>query len=429
MHGDTLAPVLLVLIVILAAAKLFGALFERLGQPAVLGELVAGVLLGNLLLINPSWNWFAPLQADHMEVSWAVIVDALARLGVILLLFEVGLESTVADMAKVGLSSFLVATVGVIAPFALGYFLSAFLITEIPADLLAKLPPGFSVTYIHIFVGATLCATSVGITARVFQDLGRLQSKEARIVLGAAVIDDVLGLIILAAVAGIIQAAETGSELSALALLKIIGMAFGFLLAALLIGQAVVPRFLRLTARLRTSGIMIISGLLLCFALAWAADAVGLATIVGAFAAGLILEEVHFRPFNEKIPMHDLVRPVTSIFVPVFFVLMGLRVRLETFADPSILLVAGAITVAAIIGKQVCGLAVVERGLDRVSVGIGMIPRGEVGLIFAGIGRALNVLDDALFSAIVIMVVVTTLVTPPALKITLGRSERRTGSA
>jgi Kef-type K+ transport system membrane component KefB len=170
----------------------------------------------------------------------------------------------------------------------------------------------------------------------------------------------------------------------------------------------------------------VISSLLFCFLLSWLADAAGLAAIVGAFAAGLILEEAHFKEFKEEVTLHQLVRPITTLLVPVFFVLMGIQVRLETFTDLSVLGVAAGLTVAAFIGKQVCGLAVKEKGLDRLTIGIGMVPRGEVGLIFASIGKSLNVVDDALFSAIVIMVIVTTLVTPPFLKITLTRWEKRT---
>jgi Kef-type K+ transport system membrane component KefB len=425
MHGDPLAPILLMLMIILAAGKLGGELLERLGQPAVLGELVFGVILGNIVLLNPDWTLFEPLRGEELTLDWAIMIDDLARLGVILLLFEVGLESTVAEMARVGMSSFLAAIAGVIAPFILGFGLSWVLITEVPSTVALQLP-GLDVTHIHIFVGATLCATSVGITARVFKDLGKMQTKEAKIILGAAVIDDVFGLIILAIVAGIVSAATTGTEMSSLSILKIATIAIGFLFVAIILGLSVVPRIMRHLARLRTQGIMVTSALLFCFLLSWLADAVGMATIVGAFAAGLILEEVHFREFKETVTLGELVRPISTLFVPIFFVLMGIQVRLETFADLSVLAVAGGLTLAALVGKQVCGLAPVERRLDRWTIGVGMIPRGEVGLIFAGIGKSLGILDDALFSAIVIMVIVTTMVTPPVLKLTMSRWERLT---
>ena len=425
MHGDPLAPVLLILLIVLAAAKLGSEIFERLGQPAVLGELIVGLVLGNLVLLNADWTLFEPLRAANVTERWALIIDSLARLGVILLLFEVGLESTVSEMAKVGTSSLLVALVGVIAPFILGFGVSYLFIKEVPADVLVHLPSDFNVMNIHLFIGATLCATSVGITARVLKDLGKLQTKEAKIVLGAAVIDDVLGLIVLAVVSAIVSASITGSEVGALSLVRITAMAIGFFVVAIALGVVVVPRILHYLAKLRTAGMMVISSLLLCFLLSWLADAVGLATIVGAFAAGLILEEVHFKEFKETIHLHELIRPISTLFVPIFFVLMGIQVRLETFGDSSVVGLALGLTVAAIIGKQVCGLAVVEKQLDRVSIGVGMIPRGEVGLIFAGIGKALNIVDGALYSAIVIMVILTTLITPPALKLTIARWGRK----
>ncbi len=426
MHGDPLAPVLLVLLVMLAAAKIGSEIFERLGQPAVLGELIVGLVLGNLVLIHPDWTMFEPLRVANVTEGWPLIIDSLARLGVILLLFEVGLESTVSEMAKVGTSSLLVALVGVVAPFILGFGVSYLFIKEVPAGVLVHLPADFNVMNIHLFIGATLCATSVGITARVLKDLGKLQTKEAKIILGAAVIDDVLGLIVLAVVSAIVSASIAGTEVGMLSLVRIAATAIGFFVVAIAVGVVVVPRMLHHLAKLRTAGMMVISSLFLCFLLSWLANEVGLATIVGAFAAGLILEEVHFKEFKEDIKLHELIRPISTLFVPIFFVLMGIQVRLESFADSNVIGLAVGLTVAAIVSKQVCGLAVVEKGLDRVSIGIGMIPRGEVGLIFAGIGKALNIVDGALYSAIVLMVILTTLATPPALKLTLLRWDRRT---
>lgn len=423
-HSEPVAPVLLALTVMLGAAKLGGEIFERLKQPAVLGELLAGVVLGNLILLNPSWNYFEALRVDEIDVHWAVVVDAIARVGVILLLFEVGLESTVGEMRKVGLSAFLVASVGVIAPFFLGYGVSAYFITEVPASILAA-SPNFDISNIHMFIGAILCATSVGITARVLKDLGKIQLPESKIVLGAAVIDDVLGLLILAVVGGVVLAAETGGEVSISALLQITGVALGFLVGSFVVGVTLVPRTLRFMSRLRTHGMMIISAVLFCFLFSYLANLAGLAAIVGAFAAGLILEEVHFTEFKEKRPLHDLLHPVTTLFVPIFFVMMGIHVRLETFTHLSVLGIAAGLTIAAFVGKQVCGLAVVEKGLDRTMVGLGMVPRGEVGLIMAGIGKHLGVVDDAIFSAVVIMVILTTIMTPPLLKMRLDYTEKK----
>ncbi len=424
-HADPVAPVLLALIIILALAKIGSEVFERLGQPAVLGELLAGVLLGNLILLNPAWNFFEPLRAHVMQESWAVVIDSLARLGVIILLFEVGLESTVQGMMKVGASSLFVAVLGVVVPFILGFGVSWLFIKELPAELAAIVPAEFSLNYVHMFIGAVLCATSVGITARVFKDLGKLQTKEAQIILGAAVIDDVLGLIILAVVSGIITAAELGQPLAIGALLRLIGVSILFLGGALGLGVFLVPKIMQQLAKLRTAGIMLISALLFAFLLSYLANAAGLAAIVGAFAAGLILEEVHFHGFREEITIEKLLKPIATFLVPIFFVLMGIQVRLETFANLSVLGVAAGLTIAAIIGKQICGFGVLEKGLDRLTVGVGMIPRGEVGLIFASIGKSLKVIDDATFSAVVIMVIVTTLITPPVLKVTSTRGEKR----
>ncbi len=424
-HQDQITPTLVALIAILGAAKIGGELFERLRQPAVLGELLAGVILGNLALMNPAWGFCEPLRMGTDPPHWAVVVDHLGRLGVIILLFEVGLESTVRDMLKVGWSSFAVAALGVIAPFILGFGVSWLMIEELPTTLVAIVPSDFSLNYVHLFVGAVLCATSVGITARVLKDLGKMRRKESRIILGAAVIDDVLGLLLLAVVSAVVVAAESGQPLEIVAIMRLAAAALIFLVGSLALGVYFVPRIMRYLARLRTAGVMLVSSLLLAFGLAYAAALVGLAPIVGAFAAGLILEQVHFHGFRDEITIEQLIRPIATLLVPIFFVLMGIQVRLETFMDPTVLGLAAGVTVAAIAGKQICGLGVLEKNLDRISVGVGMIPRGEVGLIFAAIGRELKIIDDGTFSAIVIMVMLTTLFTPPVLKYTLMRWDTR----
>jgi Kef-type K+ transport system membrane component KefB len=405
-HVDPITLVVLALAVILAAAKLAGHLAVRLGQPAVLGELVAGVVLGSVDLLGI--GWFQNIEADPG-------VDVLARLGVVILLFEVGLESTVRDMLKVGLPSVLVAVLGVLAPFALGWGVSAWLLPDRSA-------------YVHAFLGATLTATSVGITARVLQDLHRSQSGEARVILGAAVIDDVLGLVILAVVAGAIAAADRGGELSYAEIGLVLGKAVAFLFGALLLGVWLSPRLFNLAARLSGTGVLLATALVFCFALAYLASVIGLAPIVGAYAAGLILEDVHFRPFAHRggQQLEHLVHPISTFLVPVFFVIIGMRVDLSAFARTDVLGLAAVLTLAAIVGKQACSLGVVDRSLDRLSIGIGMIPRGEVGLIFANIGLGLRlagqpIVDDGIFSAVVIMVIVTTMATPPLLKWSLAR--------
>lgn len=406
-HADPVAFVALALAVILATAKLGGHLAERIGQPAVLGELLVGILLGNLGLAGV--GWLEPIKADAN-------IDVLARLGVILLLFEVGLESTVREMLQVGARSFVVAVLGVVVPWILGWGVGALIL------------PRHSI-YAHIFLGAVLTATSVGITARVLRDLGRAQSPEARVILGAAVIDDVLGLVILAVVAGVIAAADAGAAFSSGDIAWVLAKATLFLVGALWLGLKVSPRLFRVAARLRGEGLLLSTALVFCFLLSWLAAAIGLAPIVGAYAAGLILEPVHYRDFTDKgeHQLEHLVRPIGSFLVPVFFVLIGMRVDLAAFGRSDVIGLAALLTLAAIAGKQVCALGGLGASLDRLSIGIGMIPRGEVGLIFANLGLSLSVkgeriIDQGVYSAVVIMVMLTTLVTPPALKWSLGRA-------
>ena len=411
--GHGLEPfVLLGLALILVVAKIGGEVFERLNQPAVLGELVAGMCVGALALAG---------VGGVEQLRTHAVIGALAELGVIVLLFEVGLESNIAEMLEVGWSSLLVATAGVVAPFFLGWGVSYYFLPDEP-------------TLTHIFIGATLCATSVGITARVLRDMGRLQTRESRIILGAAVIDDVMGLLILAVVAGAIRASAAGGALALSDVARIAAASVAFLVGAVAVGHFVVPHVFRGAGRLRSRGMLLAFALAFCFLLAWAAAGVGLAPIVGAFAAGLVLDEAHFELFNSRGEqrLDDLLAPVSATLVPVFFVLMGMRVDLSAFARWELLGFAAALTVAAVVGKQVCSLAVAERGVNRLSVGLGMIPRGEVGLIFAGIGATLTlpnargvaepVIGPATFGAVVIMVIVTTLVTPPALKWSLRRT-------
>ena len=399
----------------LVVAKLGGELFERLGQPAVLGELIGGIVLGSLTLYGFS-------GAEQIRTN--SVIGALAELGVIILLFEVGLESDLREMMEVGRSALLVAVLGVVAPFFLGWAVSAYFNPESPQ-------------LEHIFIGATLCATSVGITARVFKDLGKLATREARIILGAAVIDDVLGLLILALVAGAIRAAGTGADLSMLDVGVIAGKAVFFLIGSVALGHFVVPQILRRAGRLETRGVLLTVALSICLFLSWAAAKVGLAPIVGAFAAGLVLDEVHYKPVHarKERDLQELLQPVSTVLVPIFFVLMGMNVDLRYFAQLNLLGYAFLLTIAAIIGKQICALGVLERGINRLAIGVGMIPRGEVGLIFAGIGSTLTlplatggyqpVITPSTFGVVVIMVIITTLATPLTLKWSLARSSRR----
>lgn len=420
-HSDPAAPIVLALAIILVLAKVGGDLASRFKQPAVLGELMVGVLLGNLSLLTEAVTG-TPLRYFE-TVSTDVHLDMLSRLGVIILLFEVGLESTVGQMMKVGLSALLVATVGVVTPFALGWLASMWLL------------PTHSV-YVHIFIGATLTATSVGITARVLQDLGKSQLTESRIILGAAVIDDVMGLVILAVVTGIIGAANAGTTLAVTDIALTLVKAVGFLSGSLVMGRWLSPRMFHVASLLNVRMVLLAFGLGFCFLLSWLADFIGLAPIVGAFAAGLILEDVHYQDIKDRDhhTLEELVKPISYFLVPVFFVLMGMRTDLKAFVAPGVLSLAGVLLVVAIGGKLVAGLGALGKGLDRLSIGIGMVPRGEVGLIFASIGAGLSikgekVVDASVFSAVVVMVIVTTMVTPPFLKWSMSRGEKKKAAA
>lgn len=412
------------IVIILLAAKL-STLVERLGQPPVLGELVIGVILGNLFLIGI--DFFEPIKSEP-------IINFLAQLGVVILLFQVGLESNIEEMRRVGLRAFWVACVGVVIPF--------FLATAVVGPLLL---PGLSLNA-YLFLGATLTATSVGITARVFRDLGRLQTAEAQIVLGAAVIDDVLGLIILAVVSAIVtQGTVSLGSVSWITLKAVL-----FLAGAIILGQFLAPRLGILFSKIHTGTGMKFT-LAICFGLtiAYLAEQIGLAPIVGAFAAGLVLDPVHFRFFEEpeiandiRQSLHDappavqnrvsavlerhadrhvedIIAPLGHFLAPIFFVMTGMGVRLETLFNLPVLLVALGITLAAFVGKIAAGL--VAGPVRKSVVGWGMIPRGEVGLIFAATGRAIGVVNDAVFSIIVIMVILSTLLPPPILTYLLKR--------
>ncbi len=400
------SAILVGLVVIMLGAKIGGDLCNRVGQPEVLGELIIGVVLGNLFLFGI--GVFEPLKTNH-------VLEVFAEIGVILLLFEVGLESDLNQMMKVGLSSLLVAILGVVAPFLLGWGVGAWFLPE-------------ASIFVHIFLGATLTATSVGITARVLKDMGRIKSSESRIILGAAVIDDVMGLVILAVVSGIIRGIDSGGEgLTSAGIAWLITKAILFLFGAILVGSAIYRPLFKVANKLRAGGMLLITSLVLCFTAAWLADLVGLAPIVGAFAAGLVLTQVQYQDLKLAKPhgLEDLLHPISAFLVPIFFVYMGLQVDLRAFGRGEIIGFALILTLAAIIGKQLSSLGVLGKGLDRFAVGLGMIPRGEVGLIFAGIGASLQlggeaVINPDIYAAVVIMVIITTMVTPPVLKWKFG---------
>ncbi len=416
-HANVAAPLFAAIVLILLLAKIMGDLFERIGMPAVLGELTVGIILGNILLLT-DWGGFdflkAPAEHSIGDVyNTGAALKMLAEIGVVLLLFEVGLETNVRDMMKVGVSALLVAVLGVIAPLILGIGCGWLFLPHEPWQ-------------VWLFLGATLCATSVGITARVLKDLGRSQQRESQVILGAAVIDDVLGLIILTVVSGII---EQGDNFDVASLGVIVGKSVGFLILAVTLGtQLVVKPLFAAASYLRGRGLLVATSLVICFGLSYIANLVGLAPIVGAFAAGLILEKAHYQELGKKehLDLEAALGPLTALLVPIFFVQMGIMVDLNSFANPNVWLLAGSITVAAVLGKQVCSLGVLEKGLNKLAIGLGMIPRGEVGLIFANVGLGLvangeSVISSDTYSAIIVMVILTTMVTPPLLKWSMNK--------
>ncbi len=383
----------------LVAAKLLGEAAERVGQPAVLGELIAGVLLGGSVL------GVVPTEGVPGE-----LIRLLAELGLLLLLFEIGLEVDLRGLFRVGPTSLAVALVGVVVPFALGYLFWAY-VFPVPAD-------GLDRGVVAILIGATLTATSVGITARVLSDLGSMNTAEARIIIGAAVIDDVLGLVILTVVSGI----ATGTGISVSGAVWTLVVAIGFLVAAVLIGRFVMPRLFDLVVRMRVRFVLLVFSVAFALGLSALASAAGSALIIGAFAAGIILSGT-----NQFDTIEHEVKPVASVFTPIFFVSVGASLNLALLnpATPEsreTLILAGAITLLAILGKVVAGWAAPWLDFRRLVVGVGMVPRGEVGLIFADMGRRSGLLTSEVFGAVLIMIMATTFVTPPVLKALVGPS-------
>lgn len=414
--------------VILLGARV-GALVERWGMPAVLGELLVGVILGNLGLLG--WRFFETVETD-------VVIRFLAELGVVILLFQIGLESDLAEMKRVGPRAALVAVIGVVVPFALGTWLVGPLLL-----------PGLSFNT-YLFLGATLTATSVGITGRVFRDMNFLQTKEAQIVLGAAVIDDVLGLIILAVVSAVVL---TGA-VDAFGVAGIIAKAALFLVGSVLVGRMLAPVVgARLASINPGIGMKFTVALSACLLFAFVAQAMQLAPLIGAFAAGLVLHESQFARYEQPVlhrdllaafhdepassqsrlqevlahhrhrHLEDLMEPLSYFVVPFFFVITGMSVKLELLADPVVLSIAAGVTAAAILGKLVAGLGAGD--VNRWLVGWGMVPRGEVGLVFAAAGMALGVVTERDFAVIVVMVLVTTMATPPILGWLIRRRENK----
>jgi len=394
--GEDTVRFFAILGLMIAAGRLSAELFERVGQPPVLGELLAGILLGPSLL-----NVIPTAAGDPLTP----VIVLLAEIGVVVLLFEIGLETDLRQMRRIGAAAATVALVGVALPFGLGlaYWLS-------PLNPYEHTVASAGTT--AIFVGATLTATSVGITARVLADLKVMRTVEAQLVLGAAVIDDVIGLVLL----GIVSGLAAGATFTAVDIGRKVVAAVGFLVVAVAVGLLLAPRLFAMIDRMRVRGITLVFGFAVTLGLAALADVVGSALIIGAFAAGIILAGT-----QQVKEIERGTQPVADIFTPVFFLLIGARVDLRMFApsDPAtagVLVVGGVLTVIAILGKLATGWAAFWRRYNRWAVGFGMVPRGEVGLIFANIGLSVGVLSQSLFTAILLMVMITTFMAPLALK-------------
>ncbi len=420
-----LAGVLLSLVFIYLASKLGGELSKLVDLPPVLGELVAGVVVGVSalhLLVFPETGAVAsdsvvmtilqkigglnPETISEVFTAQSEVISVLAEIGVIILLFEIGLESDLRELQKVGATAAIVAVVGVVAPFIAGTvgLVIIFGMPTIPA----------------VFAGAALTATSIGITSKVLSELGQLKSKEGQIIVGAAVIDDVLGIIVLAVVASL---AKTG-EVDLTNLVYLIVSATAFLLGSIFLGKFFNESFVAIAEKLQTRGKLVIPALIFAFSMAFLANAIHLEAILGAFAAGLVLDET-----DKRKELDQQVIPIADILVPIFFVSVGAKVDLSVLNPTDLdnrqgLVIAAFLILVAVIGKVVTGWAIFgKEKINRLAVGVGMIPRGEVGLVFAGIGAASGVLDKPLQAAIIIMVILTTFIAPPLLRFAFKSEE------
>lgn len=372
--------VLLTLFIMLAAAKLMAEIFERVHQPAVVGEILAGVMIGPSVL-----GWVAPTE----------ITSTLAEIGVIYLLFTVGLETKPASIFRVGKRALLVAVLGVVMPFLAGW-------------LLMKAWGGSGLE--SMFLGTAMVATSVGITARVLSAMGVLNALTSRIILGAAVIDDIFGLMILAVVSSLAI-----GGLNYLSIITTALLALGFTAFVVLVGAPVVNRVAPRIENMQGSQSLFVSALLLCLGISVAAAYVGVAAIVGAFLAGMAFAEVA----EERATIHKQMSGVTEFLVPFFLVNIGMQLKLGIFRDPSVIAFAVLVTLVAVITKLVgCGAGAWGLGWRRVGqVGMGMVPRGEVGIVVAQIGIGMAVISDSLYGVVLMMAVATTLIAPPFLRV------------
>jgi Kef-type K+ transport system membrane component KefB len=383
-HGK----ILVALFVALLAAKLMAEAFERIHQPAVVGEIIAGIIIGPAVL-----NWVQPTD----------VLEALAEIGVIFLLFTVGLETRPGDIFKVGLTALVVAVIGVIVPFIAGWGL-------------ASLWPGY--TWIEAtFLGAAMVATSVGITARVLSGLGLISSEASQVILAAAVIDDVIGLLVLAVVSSL-----ASGQVNYLHIALTAGLAVGFTLLTITLGARVVKRVKQPVRDLKIDHSLLIFALVLCFGLAAVASLIGIAGIVGAFLAGVALSES-----TDGTRLHQQSEALTEFLTPFFLITIGMKLDLKIFLSPQVILFAAIVIALAIVSKLVgCGIGAIRMGKRRaMQVGVGMIPRGEVGIVVAQIGLTMTG-NSTLYGVVIAMAVITTLAAPPFIKMAFAGEKKST---
>ena len=417
-----LAGVLLSLVIVYFASKLGGEICARIDLPPVLGELVGGVLVGvsafNLLVFPEAGSvasdslvisflqqtaGLTPEATNHVFASQSEVISLLSELGVIILLFEIGLESDLKELIRVGPQAAVVAVVGVVAPFVLG---TAGLV------YLFGVPPIPSV-----FAGAALTATSIGITAKVLAEIGQLSTEEGQIIIGAAVLDDILGIVVLAVVASLVK---TGEIVISNVLILVVS-AGAFLIGSIVIGRLIIVGLMN---EMKTRGEVLLTSLVFALILAYIADVIQLEAILGAFAAGLILAET-----DKRKELEEQIVPVADVLVPIFFVCVGAKTDVSVL-NPAVpsnregLAIASFLIVVAMIGKVITGYTLVNnKEVNKLAIGVGMIPRGEVGLVFAGVGAASGALSESTTAAIIVMVIVTTFVAPPLLRIVFKEPE------
>lgn len=442
-HVDPVASVIFWVTLIFFFGVMGRYIALRLKQPGVLGELLMGVLVGNccyffglqLAVILREGSEVFGIMRDLLSgiplteavstaipnphyakqvinalngtqgielIKIAYVVDVFARYGVIFLLFMVGLDSSVTELRHTGRESLQVAVLGVFAPILLGLLVSTVLMPS----------SSFST---HLFVAATLSATSVGITARVLKEMKKLGTREAKTILGAAIIDDILGLVILAIVSSLVINGVVNMAMVS----QIVVLAIVFFATTLLIGPWVLEKAVKFFSFLDPWEAKLSIAFLFVMSLSWFATLVQLATIIGAFAAGVIIHDGFFACYDHghkhALTLKELMAPLEALLAPLFFMLIGIQVKIESFLNWHVLMIAIGLIAAAIIGKLLSGLGGHHKD-DRLLIGIGMLPRGEVGLVFASIGRTLGVISDQLFSAIILMVIVTTFIAPVWLK-------------